>query len=254
MSDQRESDQRETVKSLAEQLLRAKIDLQRATSEAQNAADCDARYPIRSKFLEIEIIKMEKQLEKLRQLSVDLKKSHETAPGKRARAVEKIKELSEIVKRLGGIPGVLAEAKATCKDADEQRRQNLDARDDAKENLRVKVREFKAFQTENSKRHDYPENLSAIRKKIREKTEVSAEDKRKLIHWFDVTVVNLELEVEKPLACDDVDDGVWLESAELYYRNIVAALKDRKNKAKTYLNECIMLVDKGVPFSKFGSS
>jgi hypothetical protein len=61
----------------------------------------------------------------------------------------------------------------------------------------------------------------------------------------------LELEVEKPLA---FDDGVWLESTELYYRNIVAALKDCKNKAENHLNDCIILVNKGVPFSKFGSS
>ena len=288
------SDQREKVpvkvKSLVElctyalaiQLLLGNRELKRATSNAKKALERRANYPTRREYLENEITAKKKELKELEQQLVDLTQSHDKAACEIVDAVKERDELSLSVTFLEENPDVVAAAKAICKDADKKHQQNLDARDDAKENLNIKVSEFKAFQTENSKRHDYPKNLAAILAAIRNQTEVSAEtenskrrdypknlaairentkvsaeDKLQLIRQFDATVVNSELEVEKPLACDhvdDVDDSVWLESAELYYRNIVAALKDCKNKANEHLEKCIIIVNAGVPFSKFGSS
>lgn len=236
--------------ALATQLLLGKRELKRATSNAKKALERRANYPTRREYLENEIMAKEKELEKLKKQLVDLTQSHDKAACEIVDAVKERDELSLSIMFLEENPDVVAAAEAICKDADEQHRQNLRTRQAAKENLDIKDREYKAFQTENSKSRQYPNNLAAIRNK----TEVLSEDKRQLIHQFDVTVVNSELEVEKPLACDDVDDGVWLENTELYYRNIVAALKDCKNKANEHLEKCIIIVNAGVPFSKFGSS
>jgi len=192
----------------------------------------------------------EKEIKALQQKLVDLNQARDKAAGEIVDTVKECDELSLALKCLETTPGVVAAAQAICKDADEQHQQNRRTRDDASKNFEDKVAKYKAFQTENSKSRQYPNNLAAIRNK----TEVLAEDKHQLIQQFDLTVVNSELEVEKPLACDDVDDGVWLESTELYYRNIVAALKDCKNKANEHLEKCIIIVNAGVPFSKFGSS
>jgi cell division septum initiation protein DivIVA len=285
------SDQRDKVpvkvKSLAElctyvlatQWLLGNRELKSATLNAKRAVERDANHPIRCEFLENKITAMKQELKKLEQELFDLHQARVTAPREIVLAVKERDELYLSVKFLATTPGVLAEAEAICKVADKKHQQNLDARQAAKENLNIKVSEFKAFQTENSKRRDYPKNfaaiLAAIRNQtevsaetenykrrdypknlaaIRENTKVSAEDKLQLIRQFEATVVNSELEVEKPLACDDVDDVVWLENTELYYRNIVAALKDCKNKANEHLEKCIIIVNKGVPFSKFGSS
>ena len=233
--------------ALAIQLLLGKRELKRATSNAKKALERRANYPTRREYLENEITAKKKELKELEQQLVDLTQSHDKAACEIVDAVKERDELSLSVTFLEENPDVVAAAKAICKDADEKHQKNLRTRQNATENFKIKVLEYKEFQTKNSKNREYPNNLAAIRNK----TEVSADDKLRLIQQFDLTVVTLELEVEKPLA---FDDGVWLESTELYYRNIVAALKDCKNKAENHLNDCIILVNKGVPFSKFGSS
>jgi len=233
--------------ALAIQLLLGKRELKRATSNAKKALERRANYPTRREYLENEITAKKKELKELEQQLVDLTQSHDKAACEIVDAVKERDELSLSVTFLEENPDVVAAAEAICKNADEQHRQNLRTRDDALKNFENKVYEYKAFQTENSKNRQYPNNLAAIRNK----TEVLSEDKLRLIQQFDLTVVNSELEVEKPLA---FDDGVWLENTELYYRNIVAALKDCKNKANEHLEKCIIIVNAGVPFSKFGSS